>query len=45
MIRDDVMIVGELLVANGAFPVLLDDLALQQLPHFCWRPQFTISPG
>jgi hypothetical protein len=25
--------VGELFVADGAFPVLLDNLPVQQLPH------------
>jgi hypothetical protein len=33
MIRNNVIVVGESLVADGAFPVLLDNLALQQFPH------------
>ncbi len=33
MIRYDVVVVGELFMANGAFPVLLDDLPVQQFSH------------
>jgi hypothetical protein len=33
MIWSDVVVVGELFVADGAFPVLLDNLPVQQLPH------------
>jgi hypothetical protein len=45
VIRHDVVVVRELVMADGASAVLLDDLSLQQLPHFCRRPQFPISPG
>ena len=33
------------MVADCAFPVLLDDLSVQQLSHLGWRPEFAISPG
>jgi len=39
----DVVAVGEFLVANGTLPTLLDNFAIQQFPHFCWRPEFAIS--
>ena len=35
MIWHDVVVVCELFVADGAFPVLLDNLPIQQFPHFC----------
>ena len=44
-IRYDVAVIREFLVADCAFPVLLDDLSIQQLPHLSWRPEFPISPG
>jgi len=31
-------------LADGALPVLLSGLSVQQLPHLCRRPQFAISP-
>ena len=43
MVWDDVVIVCELFVTNGAFPVLLDDLPVQQFPHFRAGPEFPIS--
>src|SRR5271157_4364651 len=44
-IRHNVATVGKFMVANGALPVLLGDFSVQQLPHLCRRPEFTISPG
>jgi hypothetical protein len=38
MIGHDVAIITKFFEANRAFPVLLDDLPLQQLPHFRGRP-------
>jgi hypothetical protein len=35
MIRDDVAIVCELFTADGTFPVLLDNLPVQEFPHLC----------
>src|SRR5213082_855277 len=43
VIRYDIVIVGELFVADGAFPVLLHNLPVQKLTHLCWRPEFSIS--
>ena len=45
VVRYDVAAVGKFMVADGALPVLLDDLSVQQLPHLGWRPEFAISPG
>ena len=44
VVRHDVAVIREFLVADCAFPVLLDDLSVQQLPHLGWRPKFAISP-
>ena len=43
MVWDDVAVVRELFVADGAFPVLLDNLPLQEFPHLSWGPEFPIS--
>ena len=40
----DVVVVGELFVADCTFPILLDDFLVQQLPHLCGRPALSISP-
>ena len=44
-IRHNVAVVRKFLVADCAFPVLLGDLSVQQLPHLGWRTEFAISPG
>jgi hypothetical protein len=44
VVRYDVAAVGKFVVANGAFPCLLDDLSVQQLPHFGRWPEFPKSP-
>jgi hypothetical protein len=36
----NVVVIVELFVADCAFPVLLDDLSVQQFAHFRWRPEF-----
>ena len=36
MVRDDIAIVCELFMADGTFPVLLDNLSVQHLSHFGW---------
>ena len=38
VVRYDVVIVGELAPADGADPVLLDDLTVEQLSHLRVRP-------
>ena len=43
MIRHDVVVVGELFVADGAFLVLIDDLPVQQFPHLRRGPELPIS--
>lgn len=44
MVWDDVVVIGELFLADGAFPVLLDNLPVEKSPHFSRRPEFPISP-
>lgn len=44
VVRNDVVVIREFFVADCAFPVLLHDLSVQQLPYFCWRPEFPIHP-
>ena len=45
MVWDGVVVARELFVANRAFPILLDNLPIQEPPHFGWRPEFPKSPG
>jgi hypothetical protein len=44
VIRDDVVVVGELFMADGTYPLLLDNFSVQQFPHLRWRPELPISP-
>ena len=44
VIWHDVVVVCEFFVADGAFPVLLHDLSVEQFPHFGGGPEFPISP-
>ena len=44
VVRNDVAAVVKFTVANGALPVLLDDLSVQQFSHFGWGTEFPISP-
>jgi len=43
VVWNHIVIVCELFMTNGAFPVLLDNLPVQQFPHFSRRPEFPIS--
>jgi hypothetical protein len=43
VVRNNVVIVGELLVADGAYACLLSDLHVQQLPHLPRRSKFPVS--
>jgi hypothetical protein len=43
VVRYHIVIVGELFVANRAFPILLDNLAVQELSHLSRGPEFPIS--
>ena len=45
MVGHNLVVIRERCLADCAFPVLLGDLSVQQLPHLCWRPEFAISPG
>lgn len=43
VVRNDVVVIRELLVADGAYSSLLPDLAVQQLPHLRRRSKVPIS--
>jgi hypothetical protein len=43
MVRSNVVIVGELLLADRADPILLDNLSVQQFPHLGRGSEFSIS--
>ncbi len=45
VVGNQVTVVGELLLANTANPVLGDDLPVEQLSHFPVRAQFPVSAG
>jgi len=45
VIGHDIAIVRERHLTDGALPVLLDNLAVEQLPHLCFGAEFAISPG
>jgi hypothetical protein len=36
VVRYDVVVIVELFLADGAFSVLRDNLAVEQFPQFCW---------
>jgi len=44
VVWNDVVVVGELFVADCAYSLLLGDLSLQQFPHFARGSEFPISP-
>lgn len=44
MIGHDIVVVREFFMANCAYSVLFDDLAIEQLAHFPRRAQFPVSP-
>jgi hypothetical protein len=41
----NVVVVGELFVADRTDPVLFNNLPVQEFPRFSGRPEFPISPG
>ena len=43
VVRDHIVVVRKLFMADGAFPVLLDNFPVQQFPHFRGRSEFPIS--
>src|SRR5271157_948923 len=43
VIWHDVVVVRELYVADRTYPVLFDDLPVQEFPHLRWRSEFPIS--
>jgi hypothetical protein len=43
VVRHDIVVIRELFVTDGAFPVLFDDFAVQHLSHFCRRAEFAVS--
>jgi hypothetical protein len=44
VVGHDVVATGERHLTDGTLPVLLDDLAVEQLPHFSIGAEFAISP-
>jgi len=36
VVRDDVVAIGEVFVADGAYAALLDNLSIQKFPHLGW---------
>jgi len=44
MVGDDVVVARKLFMADWAYPLLLDNLLVQEFSHFCRRPQFPIPP-
>jgi len=44
VVGNHIVIVCKLFMTNGAFPVLLDNLPIQQFPHFSGGSEFPISP-
>ena len=45
VVGHNLVVIRERYAADCAFPVLLDDFSIQQLPHLGWRTEFAISPG
>jgi hypothetical protein len=44
VVGHDVVIIGELFVADGTYSLLLGDFPLQKSPHFGWGSKFSIAP-
>ena len=44
VIGHDFAAIGEGLMTDCAFSLLVSDFPVQQLPHLGWRPEFAISP-
>ena len=45
VVGDDVAVVGERFLAEGAYAILGDDLPVEEFPHFAVGPKFPVSPG
>ncbi len=45
MVGHSVVVIGEWFFTDSAFLVLLDNLLVEQLLHFCWGPEFPVSSG
>ena len=45
MVGHNLVVMRELLVANRAPPILLNDFSVKQFPHLSGLPEFAISPG
>jgi hypothetical protein len=44
VVGHDVVVIGEFQMAERAFPALVDDLAVEQLAHFCVGAKFPVTP-
>jgi hypothetical protein len=45
VVGDDVAVVGECFLAEGAYAILGDDLPVEEFPHFAVGPKFPVSSG
>jgi len=45
VVGDDVAVVRERFLAEGAYAILGDDLPVEELPHFAVGTEFPVSPG
>ena len=45
VVGDDIAVVGERFLAEGAYAILGDDLPVEEFPHFAVGPKFPVSPG
>jgi len=45
VVGDDVAVVGECFLAEGAYAILGDDLPVEEFPHFAVGSEFPVSPG
>jgi hypothetical protein len=43
VVGHDVVVVGERQLTDGALPVLVDNFAVEQLPHLCFGAEFAVS--
>jgi hypothetical protein len=43
VIRNDVVVIREIFVADSAYPALFDNFPVHQFPHFGGRSEFAVS--
>jgi hypothetical protein len=45
VVGDDIAVVGERFLAEGAYAILQSNLPVEELPHFAVGAEFPVSPG